>query len=451
MSIFKAADIRGHYGSELHDDDAYRLGMAIAIRCGAVAVLVGGDGRQSTPTLKSFLIQGLSAGGCHVIDLGILPTPALYFARRLLNVTTAVMVTASHNPPEDNGFKVALGQIPITPDEIQALADVMAAISRPVNLHEKYGAQARSILPEYIDSVRSQASSLTGMHIVVDCADGVAGLVAHATWQATEAHVSFLFDTVDGRFPHHLPNPANVSNLQALRRAVLDKGADLGVAYDGDGDRVAFIDGTGQPLVNDKAIVLFACDALHAQTAPIVYDQKCSLIVPETIREQGGQPVMERSGYTFIKTTFLRLQAPYAGELTGHHFFHALQGDDGVIASLKMSRIIHESQCNLSKLAESIHTYPITPDIRIHMGDDVAERILSELSQHLSGEASISKLDGLRVEFDDGWGLVRRSITEHAITLRFEGKDKQALSRIIMRFSTASPVLAHYIKQEQLQ
>ena len=441
MSIFKACDIRGRYGDELREEHATRLGQAIAQYCGKLDILVGGDGRLSTPSLKAHLIAGLSKSGCRVIDLGIIPTPALYFARRHLGIHAAVMVTASHNPAADNGFKVSLSAAPIKPEDITALSKLMEAESAP--LPEK-GPEVRcvNILPEYVAFAISQAQRLDGLKVVVDCANGAAALVAHDIWQATGAEVSYLFDTLDGNFPNHAPDPSNVKNITALCQAVKERGADMGVAYDGDADRVIFIDANGKPLSGDKAIVIFARQALQTEKAPIVYDQKCSLIVVDAIREAGGEPVRERSGHTFIKTSFLRLNAPYAGEISGHHFFRLLQGDDGIIASLYMANLVKASGQTLAQIADVIHTYPITPDIRLKMDEATAHRVLADLKRELASEATLTTLDGLRADFPNGWGMARQSVTEPAITLRFEGKDEPTLQSIETRFEQAAPDLA---------
>jgi len=441
MSIYKMCDIRGTYGVELFDNHGERLGRAIAHLQGQVEVIVGGDGRLSTPALKRRLIAGLVEGGCTVIDLGTLPTPAFYFARRHLGVETGVMVTASHNPAGDNGFKIVLGPLPITPEEMRQLRDRMEA-TVPSPTGPQGEVRSVDILPEYLDFGRQQVPNLDGLRVVVDCANGMASLVAHPLWDAAGVRASFLFDTADGHFPNHPPNPAVAANLSALQRAVRDAEADLGIAYDGDADRVAFVDSLGRPLPNDKAIVIFARQALQAGPAPIVYDQKCSRIVPETIRALGGEPVIERSGHTFIKTTFLRLRAPYAGEISGHHFFRVLQGDDGVIASLYLAGIVHQSEQDLAAVADSIRSYPITPDIRLAMDSRSALRVLEDLKRGLAGEAALSTLDGLRADFEDGWGLARLSVTEPVLTLRFEGMDETALAHIMHRFERAAPDLA---------
>jgi phosphomannomutase/phosphoglucomutase len=441
MSIYKACDIRGHYGDELLDETATRLGWAIARYCGKIDILVGGDGRLSTPALKDHLTAALSQAGCRVIDLGILPTPALYFARRHIGVEAAAMVTASHNPAGDNGFKLTLGAPPITPDDIRAISAIMEGEFGPP---QSAPADMRhlDILTDYIAFAKSQVGNLSGLKVVADCTNGVASLVAQQVWQATGAQASYLYDTIDGNFPNHAPDPSNTKNLKAICQAVIDQGADLGVAYDGDADRVVFVDSRGRPLSGDRAIVIFLRQALRAGPAPVVYDQKCSLIVPDAILEMGGEPVKERSGHTFIKTTFLRFNAPYAGEISGHHFFRLLQGDDGIIASLYMANLIRSAGRPLAEIADGIHTYPITPDIRLMMDESTARVVIANLTRSLAGEATLTTLDGLRADFADGWGMARQSVTQAAITLRFEGKDERSLVRIMRRFEQAAPELA---------
>jgi phosphomannomutase/phosphoglucomutase len=441
MSIFKACDIRGHYGAELRDEHAWRLGLALAQRAPAADALVAGDGRLSTPALKQRLIDGLVAGGCRVVDAGIVTTPAFYFARRRLGIAAGVMVTASHNPAADNGFKVALGDLPVTPDDIADLAARMASDAlSPAALPGS--ARTADILPGYLDFIRGLAPGLTGLRVAVDCANGTASLVAPQAWAAAGARADFLFDTVDGSFPNHPPDPAAHRNIAALCRRVAETGADLGVAYDGDGDRAVFVDDRGRALASDKAITLFVRQALRGGPAPIVYDQKCSMIVPEAIRALGGQPIMERSGHTFIKTAFLKAGAPYAGEISGHHFFRELGGDDGLAASLYLAGLVRASGRGLAEIADDIGTYPITPEIRLKMDRHTVQQVIDHLTHRLPPEARLSTLDGLRVELGDAWGIARQSVTEPAITLRFEGKDPAALRHILSAFEQAAPELA---------
>jgi phosphomannomutase/phosphoglucomutase len=321
------------------------------------------------------------------------------------------------------------------------ISEIMENIPKPV-VSSGGRVERAEILPSYLRAMQKLAPDLTGLRVIADCANGMSSLVVAPLWHASGAQVKFLFDKVDGRFPNHAPNPARLVNLAALQEAIYRQEVDLGVAYDGDGDRVAFVDGLATPVPNDKAIVLYVRRALKPGPAPVVYDQKCSQIVREAILEAGGKPVMERSGHTFIKTTFLKKNAPYAGELSGHHFFRETKGDDGVMASLFMGEIVCRSGKSLASLVKEMPAYPITPDIRLPMDTKMVERVIRDLKRGLGREASLYTLDGLRAEFADGWGIARPSVTEQAITLRFEGKNQQSLLRIIHRFAEASVDLA---------
>ncbi len=442
MSIFKACDIRGVFGTELTVEHAAALGRALAARHSSPDVLVGGDGRLSTPVLKNALIRALAQSGKRVLDLGRVPTPAFYFARRRLGVPVGVMVTASHNPAADNGFKIVLGDLPITEAE---LAELAAAMESPAqHLSARVGAVARiSILEDYAAFIKNLCPARGRRKLVIDGANGMLGPTAPAVCRALGYRVVELFSAVDGRFPHHPPNPAVAANLGALCVRVQETGADLGVAFDGDGDRVAFVDERGNPVENDRVIVLMARQALAARPgATIVYDQKCSEVVREEVIRCSGRPCMERSGYTFIKTALLQAGAAYAGELSGHHFFAETCGDDALLAALKLAQLVQAARVPLSQLVSAIPHYAITPDIRLPVEPGERDEILGALRQNLRGAVEIDTTDGVRARFEDGWGLVRASVTEPVITIRFEGKTPEALQRIMGAFRAAAPRLA---------
>jgi len=445
MSIYKKCDIRGVFGSELRVGHATRLGVALAhLLPPRSSILVGGDGRTSTAVLKQLLINSLVTGHFHVIDLGLVSTPAFYFARRKLNIQAGVMVTASHNPSEDNGFKITLDDFPITPQDMERIAVLMESDIQ-VAQDAPGGVEVYEILPEYLAELKGLAPRLDGLKVVVDCSNGMASLAARSVWQETGAAATLLLSNIDGRFPVHAPNPANNENLRYLGDTVLEAGADLGVCYDGDGDRVAFVNELGRVIPNDKIIVVLAREALSHGSAPIVYDQKCSRIVPDAIRAAGGTPVIEQSGHTFIKTAFLLHRAPYAGEVTGHHFFSVIQGDDGIVASLLIGRLLACSREKASKWMAAIPEYPITPDIRIPMEPGQIQPILKAAEDRLGIIARVDHLDGLRLEFPEGWCLIRPSVTEPMLTVRIEGVTQAALDDIILQVSAAAPKLAHFL------
>ncbi len=443
MSIYKACDIRGAFGKELTVEHASALGHALAVHSNPKSVLVAGDSRLSTPLLKDALIGALVECGVKVMNLGTTATPVFYYARRKLGTSVGVMVTASHNPASDNGFKIALGDLPIGEDELAEIRRLMESGAQPVE--RRRGQIIRvSVIDDYGLYVESLFSPNRGQFkIVADAGNGMLGPLAPRVIRSLGYDLVELFSEVDGRFPNHPPNPAIAANLKALAEQVRATSADLGVAYDGDGDRVAFVDERGEPVDNDRIIVLFVRAALEQDRgAEIVFDQKCSDIVREEIRRDGGVPRMEKSGHTFIKTTFLKSHAAYAGELSGHHFFQQVGGDDALVASLKMAALVQASGAPLSELVGRIPRYTITPEIRLSATPEQAGAIIAAIRNDLRGTIEKSELDGVRAQYDDGWGIVRASVTEPAITLRFEGHTPEALERIKTEFARAAPQLA---------
>ena len=440
MTIYKNCDIRGVFGKELLLEHANRLGAVLAhLLPSQKSILVGGDGRLSTNELKRVLIESLTREHLNVLDLGLVSTPEFYFARRKLGFQAGVMVTASHNPAEDNGFKITLGDLPITPEEMEQVATLMESGIQATENQVPGRIDSYNILPEYITELKENAPCLDGLKVVVDCSNGMASKAAGLVWQETGAEVSLLLSDIDGRFPVHAPNPANNKNLRYLGEVVLATGAGLGVCYDGDGDRVAFVNEIGQPILNDKVIVTFTREALSQGPAPIVYDQKCSRIVPDAIRAAGGTPIVEKSGHTFIKASFLKSGSPYAGEVTGHHFFSIIQGDDGILASLLFSKLLVSSGENASKWMAAIPEYPITPDIRLPMEPGKIQPLLISVEERLGSLAKVDHLDGLRLEFSNGWCLLRPSVTEPMLTIRIEGVTVNALNGIIEQVCAAAP------------
>jgi phosphomannomutase / phosphoglucomutase len=448
MTIYKACDIRGKFGVELRVDHALKLGRAISVLKKAGPILVGGDGRLSTPVLKAALIKSLLSSGWDVLDLGMVPTPLFYFARRHLAVDLGVMVTASHNPARDNGFKLTLGPLPVTPQEMREIERLMEADAENTAVAVVQGKITPiDLLDDYLSFLAPHIPDLSGMRIVVDCANGMGGLVARRIWEKTGAEVHYLLEEVDGSFPGHSPNPAEAANLALLQENVVKFDAALGIAYDGDADRVAFVDELGQTIAGDQAIVLFSQEMLSQGPETIIYDQKCSRIVVDTIQALGGTALREISGHTYIKRAFLKEQAVYAGELSGHHFLRQVHGDDALAASLVFAQLVKKSGSPLSRLVAAIPAYPITPDLRIPMNSAEIHTLIERLESALGGEAQISRSDGLRIEYPDGWALIRPSVTEPVITARFEGVNQAALERIMRRVVEIAPGLEKILTQ----
>ncbi len=423
MSIFKACDIRGVYGKELNDTISFSIGKAVGTLMNGKTIVVGGDLRPSTEGLKTSLIDGLIHSGCNVIDIDIVPTPAFYFAVNFLSADGGIQVTGSHNPPQDNGMKVLLGKNPVRPQDIIKIKEIVEGGS----FSQGNGkiSQAK-ILDDYKQFIKRFFKN-GNLRIVVDAGNGCFWQIAPQVLRELGYNVFELFCEPDGRFPNRPPNPAVYKNLKHLQEMVVSSKADFGVAFDGDGDRAIFVDERGKIVPADMAIVIYVRYILSGNpSSPIVYDIKCSQIVKDAIESAGGIPVMEKSGHAFIKTTFLQKQAAFAGEVSGHYFFKEIKGDDGLFATLKMAEIVQKNGA-ISRQTENVPEYATTPDIRLPVKN--AEKILERIKKHYPPHMQ-SLLDGVRIQFDDGWALIRKSVTEPLITMRFEAKTFQRLEEI---------------------
>lgn len=444
MSIYKQCDIRGVYGQDLDEAVALRLGRALATRYPSVEVVVGGDVRLSTPVLKGALIEGLVRGGSHVIDVGRVPTPTLYYAKHHYGCEGAVMVTASHNPARYNGFKMMYGRLPITPDEVQTLASCMAT----GEYSEGQGSMVqRDVLPSYVDMLCQRFAGLRPRTVVVDAGHGSMGAVAPHVLERVGLRADRLFCAMDGAFPVRDPNPAVPEHLAALSDHVQSTGADLGVGYDGDGDRVIFVDECGRVLPADRVLVLMVRDVLRAcPGGGVVYDLKSSSVVADETLAAGGRPLMERSGHAFIKRRLLDEGAELGGEISGHYFYRELGGDDALYATLRLCNILDRLNVSLGQAIDTVPDYPITPDIRLPCPPGVARRVLGELERAFA-DLPIGQVDGVRVSFPEGWGLARLSVTEPMITLRFEAHTEEQLACIQACFVGASDTLTRLFRE----
>lgn len=436
MSIYKDCDVRGIYEREITADDAFRIGRALAVLAGG-RVLAGGDVRLSTPVLKSALIDGLLASGADVCDIGIIPTPVLYYALKQSGASAGATVTASHNPPEHNGVKFMIGSEPVTRNTINRIRDLAEGNA----FTDQKGSCAQwDAAADYKAALAGRFHAEKPLHVLIDAGNGAMSRIAPEVFRNAGYRVTELFCEPDGRFPNRSPNPADYSCLGKTCEAVRACGADFGVAFDGDGDRAVFIDNTGKPVQNEKSLVLFIRLMLKDRPTPVVYDQKSSSVIRKAILEMGGEPVPERSGHAFIKKRFLENGAAVAGEVSGHFFFGELGYDDGLFAALTMAQLIAESGKTLAELTESIVCPPITPDIRMYCayGDqqtwlDRAEAAAAE------NDAAISHLDGVRADFPNGWFLMRKSVTAEQITLRAEADTEAHLKEILRMVADVLP------------
>ena len=438
MSIYKTCDIRGLYPNELDEDIAYSLGRAAGSRLVSQEFVVGGDLRTSTPSLKASLIGGLVDSGAYVVDLGLIPTPACYYAKKRLEASGAIMVTASHNPPAYNGFKLMFGDLPITPEDLQALARDVAVgnFANGQGIHRQM-----DIMPDYVASLCEAFPGLSTRRIVVDAGNGSMGSVAPMALRGLGQIVDELYCIPDGSFPNRAPDPAILENLGDLRRRVVVTGADLGVGYDGDGDRAIFVDERGRIQPSDRSAVLLLRYLLRQHPgAAIVHDLKSSSVVADETLAAGGRPIMERSGHAFIKRRLLTEGAVMGSEISGHCFFGELGGDDALYTTLFLLRVLDALGVSFGEAMDTVPAYPITPDLRVPCPADVAQQILDELLAAFR-ELTPSTLDGVRIQFPEGWALARLSVTEPLITLRFEAREADRLGEIQRRVRDASPLL----------
>ncbi len=436
-SIFKAYDIRGVVPSTLNPEVAEALGRAFgsaARAAGEKSVAVGRDGRLSGPSLSEALIRGLVATGVEVIDVGAVTTPMLYFAAHTL-ATSGIQVTGSHNPKDYNGFKMVLAGRAIYGDEIQALRRTMEDGS--ATLAAGGSVRQVDVTEAYTQRIVGDVRLARPMKIVVDSGNGIAGASAPAIFRALGCEVTELFSEVDGDFPNHHPDPSKPENLEDLIAALERGDAELGLAFDGDGDRLGIVTKDGQNIFPDRQMQLFAQDVLsRVPGGTIVYDVKCSQRLGPAIEAAGGQPLIFKTGHSLIKAKMKELDSPLGGEMSGHIFFKErwFGFDDGTYAGCRMLEILSGSP-NASDVLNALPTSFSTPELNVKCAEGephaVVERLLKEAS--FEAPAKVSTIDGLRVDWPDGFGLIRASNTTPVLVLRFEGQTQAALERIEAR------------------
>jgi phosphomannomutase / phosphoglucomutase len=443
--IFRQYDIRGIVGSELTTDAARAIGGAYALllreRGITGAVAVGRDNRPSGDGLRGALVEGLSAGGVDVVDIGMVPTPLLYWALHNVPVVGGIQITGSHNPPEYNGFKICLGHDPVYGDALQHLADLAeladdASASLPVGGPRGGGAvRAVDVVSRYIDDIVARTGPLPRrLRVVFDCGNGVGALVAGRLFGRLGVDASYLFCESDGTFPNHHPDPTVVENVQDLIAAVRAGGADLGIAFDGDADRIGVIDRHGEIVWGDYVLIAYARDVL-ARTGPdqaIIFDVKCSQALSTAIAAAHGRPVMWKTGHSLIKEKMKGLHAPLAGEMSGHMFFaEGFYGhDDALYGAARLLRIVAEAGRPLDEMLGDVPRFVSTPEIRVDCPDDRKFALVAAAAAHYRKTHEVIEVDGARVLFGDGWGLVRASNTQPILVLRFEARTPDRLAAI---------------------
>ena len=439
-SIFKAYDIRGVVPSSLTADTARALGRAFGTRArqlGSHTVAVGRDGRLSGPELSAALIQGLTEAGVQVIDLGLCTTPMLYFAAHTL-CDSGIQVTGSHNPKDHNGFKMVLQGRAIYGDEIQQLRQMMEAESW--QLAEGGSVRQVDVLPAYRERIVGDIRLARPVKIVVDSGNGVAGASAPGILRALGCEVMELHSAVDGNFPNHHPDPSKLENLEDVKRALRETDAELGLAFDGDGDRLGIVTKDGNVIYPDRQMVLFAQDVLtRVPGGHIVFDVKCSQRLAPAIAAAGGQPLMYKTGHSLVKAKMKEVNAPLGGEMSGHIFFKErwFGFDDGTYAGARLLEILSRHP-DPSAVLNALPTSFSTPEINVACAEGEPHRLSATLQalapQAMQGETvQISTIDGLRIDWPDGFGLIRASNTTPVLVLRFEGHTPAALARIQTR------------------
>ena len=433
--VFRQYDIRGRANSQIDDDFALRLGKAIGsdmVNSGQQNLLVGCDGRTSSPALKAALIEGALSTGCHVIDIGLIPTPLLNFALATLDtVDSGVMVTASHNPAEDNGFKIYYNQQVISGAEILGLKTAMDARIWQSGQGEL---QQLDILGEYTEAlVKNIAPSTKQLRVVIDCANGAAGPISPALFEALGCEVIPLYCDIDGTFPNHPPDPSVPDNLIDLITIVKHEEADLGLALDGDGDRLVAITAEGRIVWADELLMIFARDVIgHYPETDIVFDVKSTRRLGSLISNYGGHPIMWKTGHSNIRRKISETGAPLGGEFSGHLFFNDrwFGFDDGLYAAARLIEIIDQREQSLADIVAGFETSVATPELRIAIAENLKFALVDKLSESIFPQAKRITIDGLRLEYPEGWALIRASNTSAHLTLRFEADDQQALSRL---------------------
>ncbi len=449
MGLFREYDLRGIVGQDLTEDMAEQVGRAYCTHVKdrqVNTVSVGRDGRLSSPMLHRGLVRGLLAGGLNVIDIGICPSPLVYFSLFQLPVDGGIMITGSHNAAEYNGFKICVGKEAIHGEEIQALREVVerrSYVSGAGRLSE------HPIIPDYLAYLkRSFAGVKAGhLHVVIDCGNGVAALVAKEALELLGCTVTGLYCELDGRFPHHHPDPTVLENLSDVRQAVKDQKADVGIAYDGDADRIGAVDEQSEVLWGDRLMVVYARDILAAKPgSAIISEVKASQSLYDDIAAHGGRPIMWKTGHSLIKAKMKEESAVLAGEMSGHMFFadRYFGYDDAIYASCRLIEILAKRRQPLSALVADLPETVVTPEIRVDMPDavkfEVVQGIRARFERYLAAKQGLgpSKLllrdvvtiDGVRAVFEQGWGLIRASNTQPALVLRFEAVSAEQMALI---------------------
>ena len=437
-AIFKMYDIRGIVATDLSADTVRLVGQAFATECNKQnikEVCIGRDGRLHSKELSIALTEGLNAGGCDVIDVGMVPTPVLYFSTHHLNTGTGIMVTGSHNPPEYNGLKMSMGGKTLYGDDITALYNLIES----AEFNKGSGSyREEALLDTYLERIVSDVKLARPMKIAIDCGNGVAGVIATKLFKKLGCEVTELFCDVDGTFPNHHPDPSKLENLKDICASIKEHDLELGLAFDGDGDRVGVIDDKQNVIWPDRQMILYSADVLsRVPGALIIYDIKSSYNLGKEIIKMGGQELMWKTGHSLIKAKMKETGAALAGEMSGHIFFKErwYGFDDGLYSAARMLEILSKKEGTSSEIFNALPDSFNTPEIQITFDEGEHHAFMAKFKKSAKFEnADISTIDGMRVTWDKGWGLIRPSNTTPCLVLRFEAEDETSLAEVQEKF-----------------
>jgi len=418
---------------DLTTEGVRSLGLAVAstfVRDGITRAVVGRDVRLSSDSYFAALTDGILAGGIDIVDVGVVPTPVFYFAAKKWDIKGGIMITASHNPAEFNGFKVLRGEGTIYGAEIMELHGLQGSASPSSG---RGTMTARDVTTEYIDYITGNIHLERPVRFAADGGNATAGLAAPELFRKLGCDPVLLYMEPDGNFPNHHPDPTVAKNLVDLRKAVLDGGLELGIGFDGDSDRLGVIDEKGEIIWGDTLLALYARDVLSNNPgAAVIFEVKCSKALPEEIRKHGGKPIMWKTGHSLIKKKMRDENAPLAGEMSGHQFFadRYFGFDDAIYAACRILEIVSKSDLSLSEMLADYPKYENTPEIRVECADEKKFDVVSKVAEHFKKTNEVNDVDGARVDFEKGWGLIRASNTQPVLVLRFEADDKDSLEEI---------------------
>jgi phosphomannomutase/phosphoglucomutase len=431
--IFREYDIRGVVDKDLTPDVVRRLAQGFGTHMAALGhhgLVVGRDGRLSSKSLSEAVIEGLLSTGCHVTDIGVCPTPVYYFSIFHLDKEGGMMVTGSHNPPEFNGFKVSVGKSTTYGDQIQ---DLRRLIEKGEFASGQGKMSQYDIIEPYQEYIKENIHLKKKTKVVIDAGNGTAGIVAGPLLRELGSEVEELYCDVDGRFPHHFPDPTLPENLRDLIERVKKTNADAGIGYDGDADRIGVVDDVGNILWGDQLMILFSRDILKSrQGATFIAEVKCSQNLFEDVKHHGGKAIMWKTGHSLIKEKMKREKAVLGGEMSGHLFFadRYFGYDDAIYASCRLVELLSRTDQKLSQLLQDVPKTSITPEIRVDCPEEVKFQVVERVKEELKEKHPIIDVDGVRIQFGDGWGLVRASNTQPVLVLRFEALTEKRLAEI---------------------